>query len=76
MNYYLCPRCQFRVAANAHICKICGYVAPAVSTSRDGKDANASFKETSKARSWTRFLGLDSANAQPKETGKEKPALS
>lgn len=75
MLYYLCPRCKFRVAASAHLCKICGYVAPAVSSTRDGKDDNIGRKETSKVKSWARFLGLDSASAEPKETGKEKPAL-
>lgn len=71
MLYYLCPRCQFKVPANKHVCTTCGYKIPATNS------GNASLEtEGKQARTnvWLKMLGLDTG--AKKEQGHEKPALA
>jgi DNA-directed RNA polymerase subunit RPC12/RpoP len=36
MNYYLCPRCKFRVASSKYICSTCGFKVPPASDTKSG----------------------------------------
>jgi hypothetical protein len=72
MQYYLCPRCNFRVAQNKHVCQTCGLNVNAYnSTIANEQDATVS-KPASK-NVWARVLGLDGRRT---DGGHEKPALS
>jgi ribosomal protein L40E len=66
MQYYLCPRCQFRVPAKKNACTTCGYDMLPLKTAAAQQNEN----KPAKASIWSRMLG------DKKEQGKEKPALS
>jgi ribosomal protein L40E len=66
MQYYLCPRCQFRVPAKKNACTTCGYDMLPLKTAAAQQNENKSVKTSI----WSRMLG------DKKEQGKEKPALS
>lgn len=70
MLYYLCPRCQFKIQANKHVCSTCGYKMPATSASKDD-DVQSN---QSKANVWLKMLGLNAGDKN--EPGHEKPALA
>jgi len=73
MQYFLCPRCQFRVPANKHICQTCGYKIPSASGAGGGtKNVERSGTLTNP---FAKLLGFTGSDKQ-KETGSEKPALS
>lgn len=73
MQYFLCPRCQFRIPGNKHICSTCGYVIPSASSTRgvtqESKDQPA---KTSKTAFWSKFLGLGT----PEKPSESQEALS
>lgn len=72
MQYFLCPRCQFRVPANKHSCQTCGYKIPSTSgTSGGTKPEERTGKLTNP---FAKLLGF-TGNDKQKETGSEKPAL-
>ncbi len=73
MQYYLCPRCKFKTAANKHVCQTCGVNFSVYNNTASGDRAAATTK-VSKVKVWAKLLGLDSRHS--KETGHEKPALS
>ncbi len=76
MNYYLCPRCKFKIASNKHLCTTCGYKIPSNNgTKVGGNDASA--KETTKSAFLGRlFNNIEKANAKKADTTKEAPASS
>lgn len=66
MQYFLCPRCQFKVPANKHICQTCGYKVP---TSKPAQgEANGTDNGT-KARSFSKLFGFNAA--KPKDAQQE-----
>lgn len=69
MQYYLCPRCQFRIAANKHVCATCGFHVPSQRSTAGGADSE---QKTAKSNVFSKFLKMD---RRPKETTQEKPAL-
>jgi len=66
MSYYLCPRCQFQVAAKKNRCTTCGF------DMLTFKNAQAQAgDEKPKASVWVRLFGSD----KKQEATSEKPAL-
>ncbi len=71
MQYFLCPRCQFKVQANKHICQTCGNkFAPAAPAS--GGTGGAAPRAI--VNPFAKLLKLDNQSKQ-KEAAQEKPAL-
>lgn len=71
MQYYLCPRCQFKIAANKHVCATCGLnIASQRSTA--GSAENTVEQKAPKSNVFSKFLKMD---RRPKEATQEKPAL-
>jgi len=68
MQYYLCPRCQFRVPAKKNACTTCGFDMLPLKTAQ----SEPAETKSSRASVWLRMLGVD----KKAEQGKEKPALS
>lgn len=69
MQYFLCPRCNFKVPGNRRSCTTCGYEVPKAA-------GNASVQEdtqalTKKSSVWSKFLGFSQADAKRDEN----PAL-
>ena len=73
MQYFLCPRCQFRVAANKHSCSTCGYKMPSTSAASGG--TNGAERTTTLTNPFAKLLGFAGGDKQ-KETGSEKPVLN
>ena len=71
MQYYLCPRCQFRIAGNKHVCGTCGLNVAAHKSTISGVNEEAE-AAPAKANMFSKFLKLDARRS--KET-QEKPAL-
>lgn len=69
MQYYLCPRCQFRVAATKKVCHTCGFD---ISTLKSAEADQAAAGKAPKSMFWSKIFGQD----RNKETTTEKPALS
>jgi hypothetical protein len=68
MSYYLCPRCQFQVAAKKNVCTTCGFDMLALKNAQP----KAGDEQNAKPSVWERMFGSD----KRKEAGSEKPALS
>jgi len=72
MQYFLCPRCKFKVPTNRRVCQTCGYelpkTAPSVSESETGSVSK-------KGSVWARVLGYSQQGGKTAEAH-EKPALS
>jgi hypothetical protein len=73
MQYFLCPRCQFRVPANKHSCQTCGYKIPSASSA--GSGTNTDERTGTLTNPFAKLMGF-TGNSKQKETGSEKPALS
>lgn len=73
MQYILCPRCQFKVPANKHMCQTCGYALPSASNASTGGGSNLERGKLSNP--FAKMLGLNNS-AKQQETTQEKPALS
>ena len=71
MQYFLCPRCQFRVPANKHICQTCGKKFAPAAPASGGTTGTAS---RAIVNPFARLLKLDSQSKQ-KDSSQEKPAL-
>ena len=69
MQYYLCPRCQFRIAANKHVCATCGFHVPVQRSTASGAETE---QKASKTNVFSKFLKMD---RRAKESTQEKPAL-
>ena len=73
MHYYLCPRCNFKIAGKKRLCTTCGYRMP----KPDSTDDSASGAKNAKRGSiFSRFFGVNSDDNKQTEGGQEKPALS
>ncbi len=72
MQYFLCPRCKFKISGASRICSTCGYqivkMNPATSSTPEIKE-----EPKKRASLLSRFFGLD--NNKPAEGGTEKHAL-
>ncbi len=70
MQYFLCPRCNFKVPGNRRSCNTCGYEVPKAA-------GNAHVEEQSspvlnkKTAVWSKFLGF----SQQDSKRDENPAL-
>jgi DNA-directed RNA polymerase subunit RPC12/RpoP len=74
MNYYLCPRCKFKIASNKYLCTTCGFKIPSSSGTKSG-GKEASPKESTKQAFLGRlFNNLEKANGKKTDTAQEKPA--
>lgn len=70
MQYYLCPRCQFRIAANKQRCNTCGFNMASLKTAAPAEEQTQPSKMP-KTAFWSKF-GMQSTNKEPAQ---EKPAL-
>ncbi len=70
MQYYLCPRCQFRIAANKQRCNTCGFNMSSLKNSVPAEEQTTPSKMP-KTAFWSRF-GMQPAKQEPAQ---EKPAL-
>lgn len=68
MQYLLCPRCQFKMPANKHICQTCGFKIPSVAPASD-----ASKGADNKARVFSKLFGF--TNSAKSKEQQEKHAL-
>jgi hypothetical protein len=69
MQYFLCPRCNFKVPGNRRSCNTCGYEVPkAAGNSAVEEDSKALNK---KSTVWSKFLGFN----QQDQKRDENPAL-
>ena len=75
MQYFLCPRCQFKVPANKHLCQTCGYQVPSAATNGGASSASASAASRSvkSTNPFAKLLRLQSDDNN--ETSQENPAL-
>lgn len=71
MQYYLCPRCQFRIAANKKVCTTCGFNLAALKNAAPSEDVSETGSKAPKTAFWSKYLGQQSN----KESAQEKPAL-
>ncbi len=71
MQYYLCPRCQFRIAANKHVCTTCGFNMSSLKNTSAVEEQTSPVKMP-KTAFWSKYLGIQPANKEPAQ---EKPAL-
>jgi hypothetical protein len=75
MQYFLCPRCQFKVPANKHLCQTCGYQVPSAATNSGASPASA-FSASRAVKSTNPFAKLLRLQSdENKEPSQEKPAL-
>jgi predicted amidophosphoribosyltransferase len=72
MQYFLCPRCQFRVPANKHICQTCGN--KFVSSAPANSGADNSVEKKALVNPFAKLLGFNNQSKQ-KDSSQEKPAL-
>ena len=71
MQYILCPRCQFRVPANKHLCQTCGNKMPSGASTNGG-----TVSERGKlSNPFAKMLGMNNT-AKQQDSTQEKPALS
>ena len=62
MQYFLCPRCQFKVPANKHICQTCGYSVPSAKpVQAEAGGATDGATDGSKVRNLSKLFGFNSA---------------
>lgn len=73
MHYYLCPRCNFKIAEKKRLCTTCGFRIPKPEAVDDGVSGVQSSKRGS---FFSRFFGMRPEDNNSAESGKEKPALS
>ena len=78
MQYILCPRCQFRVALNRHLCGTCGLEMPSLKQLQSNAKNCAHESQVKKSKFWNTLLGLSSSKPVPSgaEHGHEEPALT
>jgi DNA-directed RNA polymerase subunit RPC12/RpoP len=76
MNYYLCPRCHFKVSATKYICSTCGFKVPPANDTKNRAVAENESKASVKPNLFLRLFGSNGATQNQKETAAEKPALS
>ncbi len=72
MQYFLCPRCQFRVPANKHICQTCGN--KIVSSTPANSGADNSVEKKALVNPFAKLLGFNN-ESKSKDGSQEKPAL-
>lgn len=77
MQYLLCPRCQFRVALNRHICGTCGLAMPSLKQLQGEAEIIAQASQAKKGKLWSSFFGLTprGSSIPNSEHGHEEPAL-
>lgn len=72
MQYYLCPRCQFRVAANKQVCTTCGFNIASLKNNQAAVVEQAPVTKVAKNGFFSKFMGAQPSTKEPRE---EKPAL-
>lgn len=70
MQYFLCPRCNFKVPGNRRTCHTCGYEVPKTASSAPLEEENG--KNLKKGSVWAKFLGFSQSDSKRDEN----PALS
>ncbi len=72
MQYFLCPRCSFKVPGNRRSCHTCGYEVPKAVTNVSTDNTGSGEKSLSKKSNvWAKVLGFSQQEGKPDE----KPAL-
>jgi hypothetical protein len=70
MQYYLCPRCQFKIAAKKNVCTTCGFNMSSLKSSAPVEEQSTP-STMPKTAFWSKYIGIQPA----KEPSQEKPAL-
>ncbi len=73
MHYYLCPRCNFKIAGKKRLCTTCGYRIPKPESNDDVASGAKSMKRNSV---FSKLFGFRPDDNKSTESGQEKPALS
>lgn len=74
MNYYICPKCNFKMAGKTRLCSTCGYKIP--KPERVDDSASSVKKNVKRGSIFSRFFGVNADDNKATEGGQEKPALS
>lgn len=69
MQYFLCPRCNFRVPGNRRTCHTCGYEVPKAAASTSIEEEPKTLNKKSSA--WAKVFGFNQQEAKRDEN----PAL-
>jgi hypothetical protein len=69
MQYYLCPRCQFRVPAKKNACTTCGFDLTPLKNAKPDQE-----EKPNRASMLLRLIG--GGNKPKEQSNQEKPALS
>jgi hypothetical protein len=69
MQYFLCPRCNFKVPGNRRTCHTCGYEVPKSAASAPAEEESKSLNR--KGNVWAKVLGFSQNDAKRDEN----PAL-
>lgn len=74
MHYYLCPRCNFKIAEKKRLCTTCGYRIPKPE-SVDQSESASGTGAAKRSNILSRFFGVRAEENKSGESGQEKPAL-
>jgi predicted amidophosphoribosyltransferase len=75
MNFYLCPRCQFRIPSNKYLCSTCGLKITPVHETHDAIQESPDVIAV-KSTFLNKLFNLGRHHNKVVETTAEKPALS
>jgi len=76
MNYYLCPRCKFRIASTKYVCSTCGFKVPPVHHDTKSEADERAPVAVVKVSFLSKLFNLDASRNKVVETPADKPLLS
>lgn len=75
MNFYLCPRCQFRIPSTKYMCSTCGLKITAVHENKEAVEESP-VVITVKNSLFNKIFHFGRGREKSVDTNAEKPALS
>jgi DNA-directed RNA polymerase subunit RPC12/RpoP len=76
MNYYLCPRCQFRIASTKYVCSTCGFKVAPVHHDTKREVVEPAPLTVVRVSFLSKLFNLDANRHKAVEAPAEKPLLS
>jgi DNA-directed RNA polymerase subunit RPC12/RpoP len=73
MNYYLCPRCKFRIASSKYICSTCGFKVLPASDTKSGVSDDS--HKAAKPNLLGKIFNVEQRANKPSDSAAEKPVL-
>ena len=67
MQYVLCPRCQFKVPVNKHLCSTCGFVMPVVHPGEQTSGRSTVVISPNKQGFWATLFGVQEPASEDNE---------